>query len=83
MINNISRNSMEIFIDVIKCYIENKSNIDIDKQIKEHKDNNDLLDKTAIFLRILDKYLIDFDIGEYLKNVSKYKDIKGIIEQKI
>lgn len=74
----ISINLMGIFINAIKHYIQNKDDIDIniDSNIEKYKNSTDLLDNTAIFLRILNRHLTDFDIGKYLEDLEKYESIQ-------
>lgn len=72
----ISINLINIFTNVIKYYIQNKNKINLDNNIEKYKENADLLDNTAIFLRILDKHLSDFNTHQYLNDLKKYKSIK-------
>jgi hypothetical protein len=72
----ISINLMNIFTNIIKYYIQNKKTIDIDKNIEKYKENAGLLDNNAIFLRILDKHLINFNTNQYLDDLIKYENMK-------
>lgn len=63
--------------NIIKFYILNKDNINIKKQQQKFKDNYTLLDNVAIFLRILDKNILNIS-DDYINNFKKLENIVSI-----
>ncbi|QFR42827.1 hypothetical protein [Sulfurimonas xiamenensis] len=68
--------------DIIKCYILNKNNINLKAKQEEFKDNHSLLDNVAIFLRVLDKNLLDIQ-ATYSENYNCLQETELIINDNI
>jgi hypothetical protein len=68
--------------NIIKYYILNKDNIKIKEKQEIFKNNCSLLDKVAIFIRILDKNILNI-LDDYINNDKQLVGLEDIINENI
>jgi hypothetical protein len=82
-VEHLSINLIEGSIsDIVKFYILKKDNINIKEKQEIFKDDNFLLDDAAIFLRILDKNILNIS-DNYINNYKQLEKILSVIKENI